>query len=86
MSSRSIFVLVTFVVYKVVGWGTVDPTKGFISQHLNQSNLVIQRPYDVPEDERYSFKNGVHKLWVFKTDKPHTPTSKTNPRTEIRVR
>ncbi|KAL0344324.1 UNVERIFIED_CONTAM: Citrate-binding protein [Sesamum angustifolium] len=43
MSSRSIFVLVTFVVYKVVGWGPVDPTKGFISQHLNQSNLVIQR-------------------------------------------
>ncbi|KAL0448486.1 UNVERIFIED_CONTAM: Citrate-binding protein [Sesamum latifolium] len=61
--------------------GPIDPTKGFISQHLNQSNLVIQRPYDVPADERYSFKNG-----VFKTDKPHTPTSKTNPRTEIRVR
>ncbi|KAL0378397.1 UNVERIFIED_CONTAM: Citrate-binding protein [Sesamum radiatum] len=82
----SIFVLLITVVYEVVGWGPIDPTKGFISQHLNQSNLVIQRPYDVPEDERYSFKNGVHKLWVFKTDKPHTPTSKTNPRTEIRVR
>ncbi|KAL2240162.1 citrate-binding protein-like [Sesamum indicum] len=81
----SIFVLLITVVYKVVGWGPIDPTKGFISQHLNRSNLVIQWPYDVPEDERYSFKRGVHKLWVFKTDKPHTPTSKTKPRTEIRV-
>ncbi|PIN26894.1 hypothetical protein CDL12_00343 [Handroanthus impetiginosus] len=72
--------------YRVVGSGPIDPTEGFVLQHLNSSNLVIQRPYDVPENQRYSFKNGVHKLWVFKTDKPHTPTSKTNPRTEIRIR
>lgn len=63
----------------------VDLTKGFLSLTLNQSNLVIQRPYDVPENERYSFIDGVHKLWVYSTDKPHTLTSQTNPRTEIRV-
>ncbi|KAA8530990.1 hypothetical protein F0562_005720 [Nyssa sinensis] len=66
-------------------WKPIDPTEGFISLPLNQSNLVIQRPYDVPEDQRYSFVDGVHKLWVFRTDKPHTPTSKTGPRTEIRI-
>ena len=60
-------------------------TDGFLSLPLNQSNLVIQRPYDVPEDQRYSFVDGVHKLWVYSTDKPHSPTSKTHPRTEIRI-
>ncbi|KAI3451042.1 hypothetical protein Pfo_007707 [Paulownia fortunei] len=70
----------------IVGCGPVDPTKGFIPQHLNKSNLVIERPYNVPVNQRYSFKDGVHKLWVFKTDKPHNPGSKTNPRTEIRIR
>ena len=60
-------------------------TDGFLSLPLNQSNFDIQRPYDVPEDQRYSFVDGVHKLWVYSTDKPHSPTSKTHPRTEIRI-
>ncbi|KAH6765407.1 hypothetical protein C2S52_016390 [Perilla frutescens var. hirtella] len=76
-------ILVVVMLHEVFGIDTI--TKGFISQNLNESNIVIQRPYDVPENERYSFKNGVHKLWVFKTDKPHTPISRTNPRTEIRI-
>ena len=61
------------------------PTEGFISLPLNQSNFVIQRPYDVPEDQRYSCINGVHKLWVYSTDKPHSLISHTNPRTEIQM-
>ncbi|PIN26846.1 hypothetical protein CDL12_00390 [Handroanthus impetiginosus] len=52
------FYLFLQTLYRVVGWGAIDPTKGFISQHLNESNLVIQRPYDVPENQRYSFNNG----------------------------
>lgn len=64
----------------------VDPTSGFITLPLNRSNLAIQKPFDVPEDQRYSYKDGVHKLWVFSTDKPHTPHSQTKPRTEIRIR
>ncbi|KAF3440513.1 hypothetical protein FNV43_RR18797 [Rhamnella rubrinervis] len=60
-------------------------TKGFLRLPLNQSNLVIQRPYNVPEKQRYSFVDGVHRLWVYKTDKPHSPISKTSPRTEIRI-
>ncbi|XP_021692367.2 citrate-binding protein-like [Hevea brasiliensis] len=71
--------------YQAFSWGPIDATKGFISLHLNHSNFVIQRPYDVPEHLRYSFKHGVHKLWVYSTDKPHSPTSSTNPRTEIRI-
>lgn len=63
----------------------IDPTEGFTSLPLTQSNLAVQRPYDVPVDQRYSFKDGVHTLWVFDTDKPHTPTSATKPRTEIRI-
>ncbi|XP_030461902.1 citrate-binding protein-like [Syzygium oleosum] len=64
----------------------IDPADGFTSLPLNQSNFQVQRPYDVPVDQRYSFEDGVHKLWVFDTDKPHTPTSQTEPRTEIRIR
>ncbi|XP_077232187.1 citrate-binding protein-like [Tasmannia lanceolata] len=63
-----------------------DPTAaGFTSLPLNSSNFVIQRPYDLPQSARYSFINGVHRLWVYSTDKPHSPTSKTKPRTEIRI-
>ncbi|KAL3721560.1 hypothetical protein ACJRO7_033974 [Eucalyptus globulus] len=73
------------LVHQVASSGPVDPTKGFVSLPLNQSNFHVQRPYDVPEDERYSFRHGVHKLWVYSSDEPHTPTSRTKPRTEIRI-
>ncbi|KAK9048580.1 hypothetical protein SSX86_032455 [Deinandra increscens subsp. villosa] len=76
-----------FSLYKAIGSrGPIDTTLGFASQPLDQSNFDIQKPYDVPLDQRYNFINGVHKLWVFKTDKPHTRVSKTKPRTEIRIR
>ncbi|KAL7104555.1 hypothetical protein ACP275_08G252700 [Erythranthe tilingii] len=83
-----VLIIITLYYKVVVGWVPVitDPTKGFVSQRLNESNLVIQRPYDVPENRRYRFDNGVHKLWVFNTDKPHSIISNTNPRTEIRVK
>ncbi|KAK6924193.1 hypothetical protein RJ641_010393 [Dillenia turbinata] len=63
-----------------------DPTKGFNEQPLDQSYFEIQKPYDMPVDQRYSFVDGVHKLWVYSTDKPDTPTSYTVPGTEIRIR
>ncbi|KAL5999941.1 hypothetical protein ACLOJK_034618 [Asimina triloba] len=62
-----------------------DPTYGFVSLSLNSSNIHIQKPYDLPESARYSFIDGVHRLWVYATDKPHTPTSNTMPRTEIGI-
>ncbi|KAG6721724.1 hypothetical protein I3842_03G126300 [Carya illinoinensis] len=64
-------------------WGPVDTTEGFFPLPLDQSHYHILRPYDVPEDQRYSFINGVHKCWVYSTDKTHTRTSQTKPRTKI---
>ncbi|CAN1782805.1 Citrate-binding protein [Linum perenne] len=60
-------------------------TDGFKLLLLKQKNFRIQSPYDVSKDQRYSFIDGVHKCWVYSTDKPHTPTSKTLPRTEISI-
>lgn len=79
--------LLSFIIPKTFAWdsGPVDTTEGFVSLPLNKSYYHIQRPYDVPEDQRYSFINGVHKCWVYSTDKPHTPTSQTKPRTEIAI-
>ncbi|KAL6219780.1 hypothetical protein ACLB2K_007539 [Fragaria x ananassa] len=67
-------------------WGPdVPPTKGFVSLPFNRSYYHIQKPYDVPEDQRCCFIDGVHKCWVYSTDKPHTTTSQTLPRTEIAI-
>ncbi|KAJ9670949.1 hypothetical protein PVL29_027098 [Vitis rotundifolia] len=63
-----------------------DPTDGFTPVPLHQSNFEVQKPYDVPQNQRYSHINGVHKLWVYSTDKAHTTSSHTAPRTEIRFR
>ncbi|KAL7609679.1 citrate-binding protein [Lactuca sativa] len=74
-----------FLYISVVGFETIDTTLGFVSKPLNESNFIIQKPYDVPLEQRYSYSHGVHKLWVIKTDKPHSETSNTNPRSEIRI-
>ena len=63
-----------------------DPTNGFVAVPLTESNFEIQKPYDVPVEQRYSFVNGVRRLWVYADDKPHDPNSRTQPRTEIRIR
>lgn len=76
--------LINFLLF-VFKTDAFDPTEGFDSLPLNESNFLVQRPYNVPQYKRYSFKNGVHKLWVFKNDKPHFPASRTNPRTEVRI-
>lgn len=92
MASTSLFSLVVIwltifeaKLWKLKAWEPIDPTQGFVSVPVNHSNFQIQKPYDVPEDQRYRFINEVHRLWVFNTDKPHTPSSRTNPRTEIRI-
>lgn len=88
MTSSSSFIflmcLINFLLF-VFKTDAFDPTEGFDSLPLNESNFLVQRPYNVPQYKRYSFKNGVHKLWVFKNDKPHFPASRTNPRTEVRI-
>ncbi|KAK7282374.1 hypothetical protein RIF29_11081 [Crotalaria pallida] len=68
------------------GSAPLDLTRGFTELPLKSSNLVIQSPYDLPKSARYSFANGVHKLWVYAKDKPHSRQSKTLPRSEIRIK
>ncbi|CAJ2641596.1 unnamed protein product [Trifolium pratense] len=63
----------------------VDPTQGFTPVSLDNSNFVIQKPYDVQENQRYSYTNGVHQFWVYPTDKPFKNDTNTKPRTEIRI-
>jgi hypothetical protein len=59
-----------------------DPTDGWTQQELK---FKVQRPYDVPESERYKVDgDGVHHLWVFNTDKPFSKGNTTLPRTEMR--
>ncbi|CAN1801980.1 Citrate-binding protein [Linum perenne] len=61
-----------------------DPTDGFTEIPLNETNLQLQKPYNVPLDQRYSFINGTHHMWVYADDKPYSLGSNTKPRTEIR--
>ncbi|CAI0396155.1 unnamed protein product [Linum tenue] len=59
-----------------------DPTDGFTEVPLKPSNIALQKPYDVPLDQRYSFIDGVHRMWVYSDDKPFSRHSDTQPRTE----
>ncbi|KAK4356206.1 hypothetical protein RND71_025177 [Anisodus tanguticus] len=80
-----LFSLVQLIVIQNNLFCKADPTDAFTQVPISQSNFQIQKPYDVPVNQRYSFIDGVHKFWVFKTDKPHTTTSQTKPRSEIRI-
>ncbi|KAK6246427.1 hypothetical protein SCA6_009517 [Theobroma cacao] len=74
--------LVLVCLLKSFNLGEADTTDGFTPVPLTQANFELQRPYNVPLEERYSYEHGIHKLWVYK---PHDPNSHTQPRTEIRV-
>ncbi|GMP79853.1 hypothetical protein CsSME_00035204 [Camellia sinensis var. sinensis] len=63
----------------------LNPTDGFTNIPLTESNFKLQKPYDIPLEQRCSFQNGVHRLWVYADDKPYNPSSPTQPRTEIRI-
>ncbi|KAL6641834.1 hypothetical protein ACP70R_020015 [Stipagrostis hirtigluma subsp. patula] len=63
----------------------VDTTAGFTAVPLTEAQFSVQRPYDVPLEQRYEFAGGVRRMWVYCTDKPHTTTSRTKPRTEIHI-
>ncbi|KAJ3693298.1 hypothetical protein LUZ60_008778 [Juncus effusus] len=63
-----------------------DPTDGFTAVDLTEADFDLQSPYNLPQTDRYSFKNGIRKLWVYSNDKPHDRTTQTKPRTEIRMK
>ncbi len=58
-----------------------SPTAGF---HKIDDHYTVQKPYDLQVADRFLAKDGVFTCWVFGYDKPHEPTSKTGPRTEMR--
>jgi hypothetical protein len=62
-----------------------DPTDGFIPVPLTEDNYKLQKPYDIPLEDRYSYKDGVRRFWVYNKDKPFKPDTTTRPRTEIRI-
>ena len=84
----SVFLLLNVHVHGAVSESTKtndDPTHGFLNVSLDSSNFLIQSPYDLSVSDRYSFVDGIHKMWVLSSDKPHSPLSLTSPRTEIRI-
>ncbi|XP_028755045.1 citrate-binding protein-like [Neltuma alba] len=62
-----------------------DLTLGFTELPLNASNFKHHNPYNLPVSSRYSFHGGVHKFWVYSTDKPLSKSSPTKPRSEIKI-
>ncbi|WBB59181.1 cinnamyl alcohol dehydrogenase [Streptomyces sp. WMMC500] len=60
-----------------------DPTTGWTQTPFD---FTVQKPWDLPVSQRYSSSGGEHRLWVYDTDKPHTQSSNTDPRTEMRWR
>ena len=64
-----------------------DLTAGFVQVELPEGNFVVQSPYDVPENQRYSYDvaTGVRTFWVYADDKPFNTVTATNPRTEVRL-
>ncbi|OEL31990.1 Citrate-binding protein [Dichanthelium oligosanthes] len=62
-------------------------TAGFVQVDLPEGNFLVQSPYDVAEDQRYSYDvaTGVRTFRVYAEDKPFNTVTPTNPRTEVRL-
>ena len=78
-------VLVLSLICNISHLYAADPTDGFTNIPLTEANFKIQRPYNLPVEARYSFENGVRRMWVYANDKSHSPNSQTQPRTEVRI-
>ncbi|KAJ4751478.1 Citrate-binding protein [Rhynchospora pubera] len=76
---------VWFALFETLCKGNLDPTDGFSPVPLKEGNFKLQKPYNVDPNKRYSFKNGVRRLWVYSNDKPLNRKSHTKPRTEIKI-
>ena len=62
-----------------------DPTNGFTLVPLKSQNFKLDKPYNEPLRNRYSYKDGVRRFWIYNRDKPFKPSSTTRPRTEVRI-
>lgn len=61
----------------------VDPTAGFAAVELTGDMFKLHKPYDLPPEQRYEFRDGVRRMWVLCSDRPFSPGSTTKPRSEI---
>jgi len=57
------------------------PTDGWSQRSWTYS---IHKPYDLSVSSRFSYSSGVWTFWVYTSDKPHSSTSDTLPRSEMR--
>ena len=64
---------------------SADPTDGFTLVPLTEDNFKLQKPYNEPLDDRYSYKDGVRSFWIYNNDKPFKAQSTTRPRSELRI-
>jgi hypothetical protein len=58
-----------------------DPAEGLTEY---KDTFVVQHPYDLAPEDRYSFVDGIYTIWVMKGDKPHEVGNTTRERTEFR--
>ena len=62
MKSNMSLLLVSAFLWACVTVNGGEPTEGFTQVPLKNANFVIQKPYNIPLDQRYSFKDGVHRM------------------------
>ncbi|CAL4896756.1 unnamed protein product [Urochloa decumbens] len=62
------------------------PTAGFEKVQLGDGDFQVQSPYNVPDSQRFRYRNGVRTFWVYKDDKPFNTATHTNPRSEVKVK
>ncbi|CAL5348591.1 unnamed protein product [Camellia sinensis] len=84
-NSLLFLVLVAFSA-KLVLFCSADPTDGFTLVPLTEKNFGLQKQYNVPLDDRYSYEHGVRRLWVYNHDKPFYGDSGTRPAQKFALR
>nr|GEW11553.1 reverse transcriptase domain-containing protein [Tanacetum cinerariifolium] len=62
-----------------------DLTVGFTQLPFDKAHYINHSPYNLPLAARYSFIDGVHKLWVFSNDELFSRGSPTFPRSELSI-
>ena len=58
--------------------GSGNPTAGFQKVHLADGDFQVQSPSNVPESQRFQYRNGVRTFWVHRNDKPINTATHTN--------
>jgi predicted nucleic acid-binding Zn ribbon protein len=62
------------------------PTPGGPTSGWTQSSWTysVHKPWDLAVSDRFSYSNGLWRMWVYASDQPHEQNNTTAPRTEMR--